>query len=128
MSEALIGVILGGLVAWVAPLLTLRYTERRWRFEAKISYLKSERERFEKLYEVNLERFAKGIAQNSYSSEMSAEILSIMPKEIRDLYLTWMTSKEKTEEKRKNAYLDMALAMKKDLAKRDTEIRELFEI
>jgi gas vesicle protein len=59
MNDALIGVVVGGLIAWVAPLLALRYTERQWRFEAKMNYLKSERDRFEKLYELNLERFAK---------------------------------------------------------------------
>lgn len=127
MNEAIIGVIVGGLIAWVAPLLTLRYTERRWKIESKMAYLKSERERFEKLYEVNLQRFGKGVADNSYSSEMSAEILTIMPKEIKDLYTNWMADKEKNDSKRKGVYLDMAVAMKKDLAKRDSEIRELFE-
>ena len=118
---------MGGLIAWVAPLLTLGYTERRWKFEAKMSYLKSERDRFEKLYERNLERFAKGIADNSYSSEMSAEILAMMPKEIGDLYEKWMAEEEKDDYKRKVAYLEMASAMKQDLAKRDAEIRALFE-
>ncbi len=127
MNDALVGVVIGGLVAWVAPLLTLRYTERRWRFEAKMNYLKSERERFEKLYEINLKRFSEGIEDNSYSSVMSAEVLTIMPKEIKELYVRWIANKEKDESKRKGVYLDMALAMNKDLAKRDSEIRELFE-
>ncbi|MGD9661128.1 MAG: hypothetical protein AB7U63_07630 [Porticoccaceae bacterium] len=127
MNEALIGVVVGGLIAWVAPLLTLRYTERRWKFESKMAYLKSERERFEKLYEVNLERFGKGVTDNSYSSEMSAEILTVMPDEIKKLYTNWMADKEKDDSKRKSVYLDMAIAMKKDLAKRDAEIKELFE-
>ena len=127
MNDALIGVVVGGLVAWVAPLLTLRYTERRWKFEAKMAYLKSERDRFEKLYETNLERFGKGVADNSYSSEMSAEILTVMPQEIKDLYLKWIKEKEKDDSKRKAVYLDMAVAMKKDLAKRDDEIHQLFD-
>lgn len=127
MNEALIGVIVGGLISWVAPLLTLRYTERRWKFESKMAYLKSERDRFEKLYEVNLERFGKGVADDSYSSEMSAEILTVMPSEIKELYTKWMADKEKDDSKRKGVYLDMAIEMKKDLAKRDAEIRELFE-
>ena len=127
MNEALIGVVVGGLVAWVAPLLTLRYTERRWKFEAKMAYLKSERDRFEKLYEVNLKRFGEGMIDNSYSSEMSAEITTVMPKEIKDLYIKWMSEKQKDDSKRKGVYLHMAVAMKKDLAKRDKEILDLFE-
>ena len=127
MNETIIGVIVGGLLTWIAPLLTLRYTERRWKFDSKIAYLKSERERFEKLYEVNLQRFGEGITDNSYSSEMSAEILTIMPKEIKDFYTDWMAEKDKTDSKRRSIYLNIAIAMKKDLAKRDTEIRALFE-
>ncbi len=127
MNDALIGVVVGGLIAWVAPLLTLRYTERRWRFEARMDYLTSERDRFEKLYELNLQRFAKGIIENSYSSEMCAEVFALMPKEIGDLYERWMAEKDKDDFKRKVAYLEMASAMKRDLAKRDADIRALFE-
>jgi gas vesicle protein len=127
MNDALIGVVLGGLVACVAPLLTLRYTERRWRFEANISYLKTERDRFEKLYEVNLKRFTSGVIENSYSPELTAEIITIMPDEIRDLYVEWLNENEKTDSKRKFVCLNMAVKMKKDLAKKDLEIRALFE-
>jgi len=127
MNDALIGVVVGGLIAWVAPLLTLRYTERRWRFDSKMNYLQSERDRFEKLYETNLERFAKGIIDNSYSSEMAAEIFALMPKEIGKLYNDWMSEKDKDDQKRKVIYLEMASAMKKDLANRDREIRALFD-
>ena len=128
MSEALIGVVVGGLIAWVAPLITLRYSERKWRFDAKMNYLKSERDRYERLYEVNLERFGKGIMDNSYSSEMVAEVFALMPKEICDFYNEWMAEKDKDDSKRKVAYLKMASKMKLDLAKRDKEIRELFDV
>ena len=127
MNDVLIGVVVGGLIAWVAPLLTLRYTERRWRFDTKMNYLKSERARFEKLYENNLKRFATGIIENSYSSEMSAEIFALMPKEIGELYKGWMSEKDKDDYKRKVVYLEMASAMKRDLASRDKEIRALFD-
>ncbi|MFO7603601.1 MAG: hypothetical protein R6X06_07280 [Gammaproteobacteria bacterium] len=127
MNDAIIGVIVGGLIAWVAPLITLRYTERRWRFEAKMNYLKTERDRFEKLYEVNLERFAKGLSEDSYSSEMFAEIFTLMPKDIVELYINWIREKEKDDDERRVVYLEMASAMKQDLAKRDSEIRALFK-
>ncbi len=127
VNDALMGVFVGGLIGWVAPLLTLQYTERRWRFEARLSYLRAERDRFERLYERNLERFGKGLKENSYSSEMSAEIFALMPKEIADQYEKWMRDEEKDDFKSKVAYLEMASAMKRDLARRDAEIRDLVE-
>lgn len=127
MTEALVGVIVGGLITWVAPLMTLKFSERKWKFEAKLAYLRSERDRYEKLYEKNLKRFGNGVKENSYSSEMAAEIFSLMPKEVGDYYKKWMTTKDKNVQKEKVAYLEMASLMKKDLAKKDEEIKKLLE-
>lgn len=126
MPDAVIGVIIGGLIAWVAPLLTLRHSERRWRFEAKLDYLRLERDRFEKLYEANLEIFGKGMMENTYSSSMMADVLVLMPKEIGEIFEAWMKEKDKTELKKKYVYMEMAAAMKRDLVRRDSEIRGLF--
>ena len=77
MTETLIGVVVGGLIAWIAPLMTLRYAERRWKFEARLSELKSERQRFEQLYEKNLPLFREGAEGNSYSSDMMLSLIHI---------------------------------------------------
>jgi hypothetical protein len=127
VSEVLIGVVIGGLIAWIAPLLTLRYGERRWKFEARINHLKSERQRMEALYEKNLPLFAEGMATNGYSSNMSSEMMILMPKDIGDLFLAHMADKTKTDEKSRATYLELAAAMKLDLKARDEEIRNLFD-
>jgi gas vesicle protein len=127
LDNTLIGVIIGGMIGWIAPLLTLRYSERKWKFQAKVEFLQSERDRFERLYERNLERFNQGLVDDSYSSEMSAEISAFMPNEISDLYDAWMVDAEKTELKRKFVYLNMASAMKRDLAARAAKIQALYE-
>jgi hypothetical protein len=125
--DALYGVIIGGLIAWIAPLLTLRYTERRWRFESKLTYLKSEYARFEKMYEINLVKFESGLKTGSYSSDMDAEIYALMPDEISKVYSKWQESEQKDELSCKGAYWELALAMKADLAKRNAEIAVLFD-
>lgn len=125
MSEILVGVFLGGLIGWIAPLLTLRYGERRWKFEARIAHLKSERQRRESLYEKNLQLFGEGAAANSYSSNMSSDILVLMPKEIGDMFLHYMDGTPKTDQARKEAYLELGAAMKRDLKARDEQIWKL---
>jgi gas vesicle protein len=127
VPEALIGVVVGGLIAWIAPLLTLRYSERKWRFEAKLNYLKAERDRFEKLYESALEKFVNGMAEGRYSINTIADFLVLMPKEIGDMFEEWMKKKEKDESEMRVAHLEMAAAMKRDLAKRDAEIKRLLD-
>lgn len=125
MSEVLIGVLIGGLIGWVSPLLTLKYAERRWKFEARVAHLKSERQRMEVLYERNLPLFAEGAAGNSYSSNMSSDMLVLMPKEVMDIFLAHMADKDKTGEKLKSTYLELAAAMKRDLRARDAEVWKL---
>ena len=126
MTDTLLGVVIGGLIGWIAPLMTLRYGERRWKFEAKLNELKSVRERFERLYESNLKQLGDGMAKNSYSSNMTSDILVLMPKEISDLFSEHMAETEKTELKSKHMYLGIAAAMKHDLRARDAEILALF--
>ena len=45
MGEVLIGVIIGGLIASIAPITTLIIDHKRWKKEAQLEYLKSERKR-----------------------------------------------------------------------------------
>lgn len=127
MSDAIFGVLIGGLIGWIAPLLTLRYGERRWRFETKLVHLKAERERFEKLYEEALKLFGEGAAKNSYSTLMIADFLVLFPKEIGDLFEKHMHNKEKTEETIRGTVLELAAAMKTDLRNRDDEIRRMLD-
>ncbi len=125
MTETLIGVVVGGLIAWIAPLMTLRYAERRWKFEARLSELKSERQRFEQLYEKNLPLFREGAEGNSYSSDMMSDILVLMPKEIGDMFLAYMEDTDKSKVRMKHFYLELASAMKRDLKARDDAILRL---
>lgn len=127
MSEALIGVLIGGLIGWVAPLLTLRYGERRWRFETKLGHLKAERLRFEAHYEQALELFSKGVAENSYSSNMIADFLVLFPAELTEMFNEHMHNQDKSEERIRSTYLQLAAAMKRDLRARDKEIGEYLE-
>ena len=86
MNETLIGVVLGGLIGWIAPLLTLRYSERRWKKEALVAILKLERDRMEGLYDRTLQSFLEGATKNSYSSNMTADMLILMPNEVSEIF------------------------------------------
>lgn len=127
MSEALIGVLIGGLIGWVAPLLTLRYGERRWRFETKLAHLNAERLRFEAHYEKALQLFSKGAAENSYSSNMIADFLVLFPPELTEMFEEHMHNKDNSEERIRSTYLQLAAAMKRDLRARDKQIRECLD-
>jgi hypothetical protein len=122
MSEILIGVIIGGLIASISPIFTLVIDHRRWKRESKLTYLMSERKNLETLYSKNLRRFSKAIAENSFSSDMISEFLLSMPKEVSATFKAFMADPEKTEKKCKQFYMNLALAMRKSLAEIDNKI------
>jgi gas vesicle protein len=125
MSEILIGVIIGGLIASIAPIITLFIDHRRWRNESKLAYLLSERKNLETIYGKNLKRFSKAIAENSFSSDMISDFLISMPQEVSQTFKAFMVDPNKTEKKCKQFYLNLAAAMRKSLTEIDNNIKAI---
>lgn len=125
MSETLFGVMIGGLLASIVPVLTLFTDSRRWSREKQLDHLASERARLEALFSRTLEYLNSAMTENSYSSQMISDIMVLMPKPISDRFDAWMMEKPKDELKAKSAYLDICLEMKIALAGIDAKIAAL---
>lgn len=125
MSDTLIGVVIGGIIASIAPVFTLVIDHRRWRRESKLTYLVSERKNLEELYRKNLKRFSKAISENSFSSAMISDFLLAMPKEVSSIFKTFMADPDKTDKKCRQSYVSLAGAMKKSLAEIDNKINAI---
>lgn len=127
MSEALIGVVIGGLIASIAPVVSLLTASRRWKLEKKLEHLRAERARFEKLSSEMLPQLAEAMAKNSYPSPMMSDILVLMPKPVGDRFEIWMAEKDKDELKGKFAFMGICVEMKKALSDIDRKIGELID-
>ena len=125
MSDILIGVIIGGVIASITPFVMLILDHRRWQRESKLEYLKSERKRLEKIFRENLKRFGKAIAENSYPSDMMMDFLLTMPKEISIIFKEFLADPNKTDEKCKKAYIIIISSMKKTLSDIDSKIENI---
>lgn len=125
MPEILIGVIIGGLIASIAPIFTLFIDHRRWKNESKLAYLLSERKNLETLYGNNLKRFSKAVAENSFSSNMISDFLLSMPLDVSKTFKAFMADPNKTEKKCKQFYLSLAAAMRKSLTEIDNKIKAI---
>lgn len=128
MNETLIGVFVGGLIASIAPITTLIIDHKRWKKETILEYLKSERNRLNENFEKTLEKLSKAMAENSYPSDMVSEIMIMMPENVSDKFIEFIEDKDKTENKMKNTYLDLAVEMKVSLKEIDDKIEKLIEI
>ena len=65
------------------------------------------------------------MVENSYPSDMTSDLLVFAPKDVLDVFDSFMADKAKTDEKCKNAYFALAFAIKRDLRSRELEVREL---
>ncbi|MDQ6733788.1 MAG: hypothetical protein M3Z35_06685 [Nitrospirota bacterium] len=108
-------------------MVTLIIQHRRWKWEAKLEYLRTERRRMEVLYREILEQLGKAMAAGSYPSSMLADIMVMMPQGIADPFNVWMADTDKDGTKARHAYLDISVAMKQSLADVDKRIAELIQ-
>lgn len=125
MSEALIGVVIGGLIAALVQFVTAWIGEKRWRLELGLSHLKAERGRLERIFEESLKSFGEGMANNNYPSDMIADFSLLMPRNVKDKFFEIMDEEGKSTERTRQCYLDMAIEMKTVLAEIDKKIEDL---
>lgn len=125
MSDTLIGVLIGGMIASITPLVMLILDHRRWQRESKLEHLKSERKRLERMFRENLQRLSKAIAKNSYPSDMMMDFLLTMPKMISMQFKEFLADPNKTDSRCKKAYLSIGLSMKQALSEIDNRIETI---
>ena len=125
MSDILIGVIIGGIIASITPLVMLILDHRRWQRESELEHLRSERKKLERIFRENLKRFSKAIVKNSYASDMIMDFLLTMPKEISIKFKEFLADPNKTDSRCKKAYMSIGLSMKKTLSEIDSKIENI---
>jgi hypothetical protein len=117
MSDILLGVIIGGLIASITPIVMI--------ILEKLEQLRFERKRLEKIFRGNLKRFSKAIAENSYPSDMIMDFILTMPKEVSTKFKQFLADPNKTDEKCKKAYVNVVSSMKKTLSDIDNKIESI---
>lgn len=122
MSEALIGVIVGGLISGLGTWITLAIQHKRWSTEMRVNRLQGKREKLESASTRILDELPSAMAQNSYPSKMTSEISIFFPENVSRTFERMMGDKEKTELKMKHHYYELALEMRKSIKIIDEEI------
>jgi hypothetical protein len=125
MFDTLVGVIIGGLIASMTPIVMLILDHRRWQRQATLEQLRFERKRLEKIFRENLKRFAKAIAENSYPSDMIMDFILTMPKEVSTKFKEFLADPNKTDARCKKAYINLVSSMKKILSDIDSRIENV---
>ena len=125
MPDILLGVIIGGLIASITPIVMIILDHRRWKRQAKLEQLRLERKRLEKMFRENLKRFSKAISENSYPSDMIMDFILTMPKEVSTIFKEFLANPKKTDATCKTALINVVSSMKKNLSDIDHEIERI---
>ena len=125
MSDTLLGVIIGGLIASITPIVMIILDHRRWQRQSKIEQLRFDQRRLERIFRGNLKRFSKAITENSYPSDMIMDFILTMPQEVSAKFKEFLADPNKTDEKCKKAYINVVSSMKKILYDIDSKIENL---
>jgi len=122
-----VGAAIGGLIVAIPTTVSLIINHLRWKRETKLEYLKSERQRLEKIYVEMHNKLSEAMAEDSYPIDMISDIHVLMPKEISDKFREWMAADNHTPEAGRNTLLDISILMKKHLAEIEKQITELLK-
>ena len=125
MPDILLGVIIGGLIASITPIVIIILDHRRWQRQATLEHLRLERKRLEKVFRENLKRFSKAISENSYPSEMIMDFILTMPEEVSTKFKEFLADPKKTDVTCKKVLINVVSIMKKSLFDIDHEIESL---
>lgn len=122
MDSQLWGVLMGAAIASIAPLITLRTTQARWRLEKRIEFLRQKKNDIEKLYDDILLKLPIAIQEESYPISMMAAISIRASPEVRKLYYDYMESKERDSSNKKSLILNITMAANKHINSIEKEI------
>jgi hypothetical protein len=125
MPDILLGVIIGGLIASITPIVMIILDHRRWQRQATLEQRRLERKRLEIVFRENIKRFSKAISENSYPSDMIMDVILTMPRGVSTKFKEFLANPKKTETKKKKALVNVVSSMKKSLSDIDHEIESI---
>ena len=94
VSEALWGVVIGGIIASTAPAFSMWMESRRWRRERMLETLRSQRRELERLITERLPVVHAAMKVKSYSPDVVVDLLVLMPPGVKDAFLTWVAEEK----------------------------------
>ena len=126
MSETLIGVVIGGLIASITSIAQLIYNHFHWKRQTKFAYLKEHRLKLERKNDEILEMLSKALAEDIYSNKLVSEILVHMPKSATKVLYDYLDKKDHSIEAKRALIFDMTIELSIALGEIDDQIKKLF--
>ncbi len=127
MSETLLGVLIGGAIASIVPIINIILEHHRWKRQAKLEFLKQERSQLTNLYSEIYKNLSVALDKNAYPIDLATNIEIFLPKEINEEFWKLMEKNKKGETNKRTILYNVSADMKINLKKIDDEIKKLID-
>lgn len=125
MSEALIGVVIGGVLSGLGAWIAIVIQHQRWVIEKRIKRLNEKRERLEMAYERTLIELSDCMKTDVYSAHMSSNIDFLFPEVVFEAFDKFVEDEDKSEKNKRVHYFNITYAMKRSLKNIEDQIDEI---
>ena len=127
MNEALLGVIIGGVIASILPIIIFFDSRSKWEKEKKMARLEQKKE----LYKNQFEKASQELLRLLEEKRTGADIFFFdisLPEEVRKEYQKLLDERKSNPESIKSNYFRLDISMKKYIKTIDDEIDKLINL
>ena len=125
MSDTLLGVIIGGVIAILGQSISLFINHIKWKKENRIQYLQNKRQKLEEIFKKVNEELSKGIENNDYSYDAITDVLYLCPDIVVDAFSQFMKQIDESPKKNSRNLNHITDAMKVSLSEIESQIEKL---
>lgn len=130
MSDAIIGVIIGGLLTGSITIFGMYMQHKKWKIEQKVKRLQSKKEEYLKIYDEILPKLKKAVHEGSHDTDMISSLKIYFPEHIFQKLADIVRKKTTTDIKDtdlKQEFINISSAIKTLTVDIDKEIDELLK-
>ena len=125
MSEALLGVIIGGIIANISLVIKFISDKCKWKREQKLDFLTAKRNKLEADFIEATKQINKGLSENTYSMSLYCSIDHLFPERVTKAFNKFVCDKDVTDENKKTHFFNIQQEMAASLADIDKEIEKI---
>jgi hypothetical protein len=128
MSEVLIGVVIGGVLAGFGTWVTIAVQQWDTVREMRIERLYARRDRLEAVYERTMKALVVGMREGNNSTNQLSDVDFLLPDEVSKALEALLDDKDKEHAKtHQNHYYSVSRAMKKSLRDIENQVDEVIQ-
>ena len=125
MSEAIIGVIAGGIIGVSGTIVTLYFSWRKFKTELLLKHLYSKRDRLETSFREAYEGVVNSLIKHRWPQTLIADFEQIFPDNVKDAFQKFKGKTKAKKSEKRLLLLKLNREMKKALVEIDDEIEKL---